>query len=612
MKKILLFVLVALIASAGISQSSHRDAFKQVAQKERSTGLEQLRCNDALPLKGGNMLSSETFELGMTYYDWQTNSGARNHIVSWEDGFISAVFTQALDATYATRGTGLATYNGSEWTPSEGRIESQRTGFGAIARYGASGLVIASHGSAGLIIATTDSRDGGTWTEHTVPSGGVPMWASVMTSGENRDIIHILATTNEEYLGQNTPLLYFRTSDGGNTWDYSDFIIEDFVGPAVTPGIGSNSYCFMETTEDNRLAFVIADDWIDGQVVYSDDNGDTWNSITYFDHPDPFATYDAIFLYPRWVSPIWDKDGYLHIAYEFNGTTGEPGSGSYYPGVGGVAYWNEDMAVLDTGYLYQDIYASLWYYSDATHEMYPEYIGYVTPLDESGNPEDPYTATEFNIDDFTLHGSYNCGIAGMPSMFYDKNTDRLHVVWIAMCENNQDEVGNFYFRIFSRTSLDRGETWQPMYNLTQGFLFSLSECVYPALYMQNHGNQLRLIYQEDGQTGTFVMNNDSDGTDNLYKAMFVDIDGIIGIKEYQDATSNIELSVYPNPASDYVSIELTEAANVTIYNSIGQVVKSVEHQGGVLEINTNNFNTGVYFVNANNGVVSTTQKLIVK
>ncbi|MDD3152634.1 MAG: T9SS type A sorting domain-containing protein, partial [Bacteroidales bacterium] len=149
-------------------------------------------------------------------------------------------------------------------------------------------------------------------------------------------------------------------------------------------------------------------------------------------------------------------------------------------------------------------------------------------------------------------------------------------------------------------------------NLTQGFLFSLSECVYPALYMQNHGNQLRLIYQEDGQTGTFVMNNDSDGTDNLYKAMFVDIDGIIGIKEYQDATSNIELSVYPNPASDYVSIELTEAANVTIYNSIGQVVKSVEHQGGVLEINTNNFNTGVYFVNANNGVVSTTQKLIVK
>ena len=31
------------------------------------------------------------------------------------------------------------------------------------------------------------------------------------------------------------------------------------------------------------------------------------------------------------------------MLYEFNATLGDPGSGSYYAGIGGVAYWNETM-----------------------------------------------------------------------------------------------------------------------------------------------------------------------------------------------------------------------------------------------------------------------------
>ena len=60
-----------------------------------------------------------------------------------------------------------------------------------------------------------------------------------------------------------------------------------------------------------------------------------------------------------------------------------------------------------------------------------------------------------------------------------------------------------------------------------------------------------------------------------------------------DETAAEQVSVYPNPAKDWVAIEGVEAAEVQIYNTLGQVVKTVR---GTNEIDLSGLVTGVYLL----------------
>lgn len=61
----------------------------------------------------------------------------------------------------------------------------------------------------------------------------------------------------------------------------------------------------------------------------------------------------------------------------------------------------------------------------------------------------------------------------------------------------------------------------------------------------------------------------------------------------ENEASPIQISVYPNPAKDYVKIEGAEAAEVQVYNALGQLVKTVQ---GSNEINVSDFAEGVYLL----------------
>lgn len=73
------------------------------------------------------------------------------------------------------------------------------------------------------------------------------------------------------------------------------------------------------------------------------------------------------------------------------------------------------------------------------------------------------------------------------------------------------------------------------------------------------------------------------------------------------------VSVYPNPASDYVTVSsLQKVNNVEIVNTLGQVVYSDNTAANGYNINVKNFERGTYFVKVRtNGKVSTS-KIIVK
>ena len=633
MKKLFTLALVLLVATFGYSQVrqvSKNDAKNKVATMQVSKGMESFENVQIEP----NMMRTDG-ELDYTTYDWQSNQGPRTWTIVWPDNKINFGYTMAADPSFTDRGTGIGTYdyNNDEWIPLGGRIENEKTGFGSIARYKENGIVVAAHTASNMGVYIVEDKDN--MTPNSVPASlytnnGSYTHPAVMTSGANRDIIHVFCGNFDD---STIPAKYWRSTDG-QSWDEAELVLP-FIEECGSDW-GTNEYYWMETTEDNCLALVINSAWSDGMVLYSYDDGQTWEKKTFYHHPGVHTDFgETIFLYPRWTSAQWGMNGELCMAYEFNGSTGAPGSGSYYPGIGGVAFWSESLPyhgetqppfgpdpanpvppvagnpfIMDSAYLYSDIYASLWLFSDATHPMWDEYMGYLTPLDGDGNPEDPYTATEFNIEDTKLHGSYNSGCVAMPVLAKVPGSDYDYVaVWSAMDENHLDATsGNFYYKLFASYTGDGGLTWAPQIQLTTDFMYDLNECVYPQAAVV--GTTVVIAVQMDGAPGTYVQSDETEASDNYYQGMTFELNDLfpdagVGVPE---VSHNTHMSVYPNPATDQIGVTLSQNADITIYNMMGQVVMTTEGHAGVNSINISNLTAGIYFVNAG----TETQKIVVK
>lgn len=640
MKKLFTLALALLVATAGFSQArqmnkvSKKDAL--TATKFVTRGMETLQNVSSQP----NMTRLDPAgegDLDMTTYDWQTNSGARNWTIVWPDGKVNFAYTIAFEDNFSDRGTGIGTYDyvNDEWLPLEGRIEAERTGFGAIARYGNNGIVVAAHTNNDLGVYIVEDKDN--MTPNSIDASiklgsAVFTHPAVMTSGPNRDIIHVVAGAfQDEVDGVSEALRYWRTSDGQN-WDKACVELP-FLSAEYGIAHGTNSCYFMETTEDNCLALVINSGTTDGMVLYSYDNGETWERKVYFVDPDPTAASVESFAYPRWTSALWNSKKQLMMAYEYNLSDHE---GHYGPSVGGVAFWSEYMPyrgegveygfdpnnpmppvngqpfIMDSAYIYQDIYSSTWFWSDASHDMFPEYFGYLPNLnDATGEWEDPYDpdGSDFSItsETFGNHGKYNNGVCGFPVLCKVNNSDYdLVAVWSAMDELHQDN-GMYYFKLFAAYSGDGGLTWSPQVHLTNSFMFQLAEFVYPQAAVV--GNTLVIAVQMDPDADSYVQGDDADPSNNMYKGLTFNLNDLFPNVGVQEAVShNTHMDIYPNPATDVLNITLNQNAEIEVYNIMGQKVMRQEGHAGPNSINISGLNSGVYFVNAG----SDTQKFIVK
>lgn len=83
-----------------------------------------------------------------------------------------------------------------------------------------------------------------------------------------------------------------------------------------------------------------------------------------------------------------------------------------------------------------------------------------------------------------------------------------------------------------------------------------------------------------------------------------------------DDFSKIDLSVYPNPASNNVTLKLGDVNNNMTYE-VANLLGQKEFQGNILndmtKINTSNLTEGIYFVTVrSNGKLVRTEKLVVK
>ena len=645
MKKVFTLALVMAMAITSFAQVkgiSRKSVKAEPAQAISVTGMEEF--NNSFPASTRSIMTApEETELSFSAYDWQTNAAARNFTAVWPDGFAVMCYTQATDhETYSDRGTGLAIYDPAtgEWDFTEQRVEDytnfpagegHKTGFGSISRWGENGLVIAAHSSNYThLFFCEDFRNGGRdfSTLVTLPNELEPCWPVVQCSGENLDIIHVIATQYTSTDPFDDALRYYRYENG--QWTANAVLLDAFNADNMGGG-GSNICHFLnyDPEHPNRVAFVLTDAWTDGKVVVSEDNGATWTDRVFYQHPGIHTTFtDISFHYPRWVDAHFDANDNINIVYEWNGSTGEPGSGSYYPTVGGVGFWSETLPkselcvggigevgqpfIMDSCYMNTDLYYSEWYWSDAIHDPLPEYFGELMILDEDMNvvdyngemPEVYYWIDLSN----KAHGAYNSGIAAFPSMVMDG--EKIFAVWSMIagdCASVYYDGTNSQYRLFGAMSVDGGQTWNMPVHLITDVMDIYDEMVYPQVlpyvYHDAGGDYIMICYQNDQETGTFVQGDETAWDNNFYRGVKVYVYDVLGEEEtYMEVAPMI--NVYPNPAQGSFNVKLNNASDVKIFNTVGQLVKSYNN---VSELNVN-LEAGVYFVNADNQTV----KVVVK
>jgi len=118
-------------------------------------------------------------------------------------------------------------------------------------------------------------------------------------------------------------------------------------------------------------------------------------------------------------------------------------------------------------------------------------------------------------------------------------------------------------------------------------------------------------YTDDSLTGRTELNGNNCGANSARLKRFGTVSGIIPV-----AASASNVIVYPNPAVDAITINISNAQNdnkqLIIYNVMGKVVHSELLKQNIQKINISEFNNGVYLLEINSEKWSVKQKLIIQ
>lgn len=556
--------------------------------------------------------SYDIFTIGNTFYDSQTyNSGnLMNRIYQYPDGTIGATWMHKGPGGTPDRGTAYAYYDGTYWSAQDPHLGSDpNTGFPSYAPWGPNGEVIAHYryiaNDGPIRILRRENKGTGDWVERTLlpPDGNHSIvWHSMSTSGPNHEYIHVLALVYDDpYLGQDDALLYYRSSDGGDTWDINGEVIEG-TGSDYFTSVPSLHYSWAQPV-GNTIAFTFGFSEFDGLVFKSNDNGETWQKFTVYQSPyTPFNVPPETPVYGccDGTSAIaLDSEGKAHVVFgrmlRFRNMV--TGTGwYYYPSASeGLIYWNETMPPLDS--------TTVSSYTLDFLEAGGNLVGYIVPKNtslniQSGQPD------------------YGVALTSQPQLGIDSH-DNLFLAYSAITPDYMLE--DIYYRhVFCNASFNGGATWSGPKDINDDEYFLYSECVYPAL-APVIDNQLHMIFQEDYAPGTGA----GAGLDeeNYIDYMHFDKEMFVGINE-KPVTEKFEVSQnYPNPATEMtqIMISLNEPSSVKlgVSNLLGQELLSIE-QGSLtagkhfIKIDLSGIKPGIYCytVKTNSGEI--TRRMVVR
>ena len=634
-----MFAMFAFLMPA-IAQNSARKTAKTTKtakpyNKKYYTGLEGI--DDNAPDVPPSALARVAAKgIGFTNYDLQTNGCMKPRIANLGGGTVSAAFTFGtgeLAAGVPDRGTGYNT-NASGAFPAFGkkRVETNRTGFTNICADAAGNEYTFAHSSTAIVMAKK-MKGATTWTQSDVPTvapaGGI--WPCAAIGGANGKTIHLVSRNSSsntvKYDGIAGAMLYYRSLDGGVTWDKKSVRLP---GVDSTSFVGMGGDAYTVTTKGNTIAIAFLGGWEDTAVWISKDNGDTWAKKTVYKFPLPLYKIDGGYdpaLFPAGTSSVSaagknapadgaifttdgtgsvfiDKNDKVHVIFgnmyvADNDLT--DGSSSYYPGSNGLIHWDETYK--KDSLLYIEAWADRIKDDSIT-------------LGASGKLWSPY----FNS--ATCWPSATVGLDG-----------RLFVVYSAPDEKRKTGDGDLYRSIFIINSGDNGKTWSTPFEIISNSKYldpktsdvdpDVAECTFPSVASVTADGKLHIIYQIDDALGLHVQGTATNPvavSDNYINYVAVDIKELLVSAKDVVSPATFGFTVAPNPAREEIrlSFDLKTEGNVKInmVDMTGRTVQSVALGNQVAGKNTYllglDVPAGLYFIQLNVNGQSATQKVMVK
>ena len=515
MKKLFLFSFVLLIGFGVFSQKGNITI--KESQKIMKTAIHKTPTDIVVNSGQTQKLNTDAIlldpieeNIGSTFYDLQSNGLLQNRIYRYEDGPIGAVFTRGIETppSFPDRGAGYNFYNGTSWGAApQAPLESARAGWPSYAPLGENGEIVVSHdfGAFELFVLTREEKGTGDWTETMFTGGSGPdnlAWPRAQTSGPDRNNIHLLACTYDEYLGQAVAMVYSRSTDAGQSWDI-DNVVLDGTGEDDYTEINADQYIWAEP-QNGYIAFLCAGLWHDMFMMKSDDNGETWEKTVIWEHPYPFFDWnttitDTFFCCDNSASIALDASGKAHVVFGISRVAhfevGE--TYNYWPYYDGIGYWNEDMDEFS-----DDIHSLAppdAGYPNSEMEVDYNYIGWTQDVDGDG-------VITFASDIMSYR---QLGVSTMPTICID-DYGYIFVLFASTTETYEYLEYN-YKHIWARAGHINGE-WADFHDLTSSIFHLVDECIYPQLASSSDGN-IHYLYQLDQIPG-LALDDDHEYVDN--------------------------------------------------------------------------------------------------
>lgn len=542
--------------------------------------------------------------IGYTQYDLQSNAAIDDRMAGGADA-VSAAWTMSLELTpFEDRGTGYNFHDGNVWGEiAYERIESTRMGWPSIVHTASGREVVLAHAGIDtpLHMAWRDAGSGA-WSEASIESDLEvgKLWPRMAAGGEDGNSLHAIcvstpvANGGAAVNGQDGALLYYRSLDGGDTWDIKDLVFAELDSSSFFAFSGDT---YAIHSRGNTVAFASFNDFADSFVMISQDNGDTWEKQLLVDFPvDLYEVdmglpeigedYNEDGLFQEFFNTDGAGDvhvdgyGQVHVSYgsmyymdadTIDGTT------SYFPGTNGLAYWNESMG------------------PDSA-----QIVAYSYDIDESGT-----------LDFEDEIAAYFVSSAAFPSMASDASGN-MYITYSAIMENFSTGAQNYRHQYVIR-SLDNGMTWntEDACDLTPDVDYDGYESVFGSISPDVVNGMLEIIYQRDFEPGLHVR-GDLDAidindivhlrvpTDDLSDCADVEFEDWVGISS---PIQMEDVMLYPNPAMDQVEliIDRPGAHQITVMSATGQIVTSFQTASVLERLDVSNWSPGIYFVNVAQG-----------
>jgi len=572
--------------------------------------------------------SSSEVPIGSTTYDVQTNACVDNRLIRHSDGTISAVWTISAEFSnlYGDRGTGYNFYDGSSWDASpNARIESSRGGWPSILATSTSKEIAITHNTdnASLLMTHRPTIGSGSWSEDLISyqdSLGVYtyiIWNRAVIGGANKQTIHMVGVTanislgGTIYNGLDGALVYYRSQDGGSTWDIQDMQLPTLDSTKYLAFKG-DAYSIASNGETVVIAYFGI--WDDSVILKSIDNGNTWTSTVFLDFPvdryayddgidqDNDGLMDSIYSTDASGALLLDDNNMAHVFYGnmlLLDADLTDAAYSYFPSTDGLMYWNENMGADD--YANNPISSPSLWFSNLGQMI-------ASAQDTDGD----------NLLNYVDYPIYYMSLTSMPSAGVDANGN-IFVSYSELMENIDNGSQNFR-HVNVIKSMDGGDNWSTPTDVTPHLPWlGAQECIY-ATIDRNVDDKIRLIYQKDFEPGLAII-GDQDPID-INEIIYLELD----TTELGNTSTNISeissinsISVYPNPATNYTKVNLysSEKKNITLKltNTIGKIVSKVNINllpgNNNINLDVSNLKNGIYFINSKSTNESQSIKLII-